>query len=76
LPRHYAEALLIHSSQTRKPIDLKGWTLDPVTTDRFREIMAAMRDMGGNKAAAFTVLAPRFGDTYTFYSLFNVTGAK
>jgi len=76
LPRHYAEALLIHLSQTRKPIDMQGWTIDPGAADQLRQITVAWKDMRGDRQAAMAALAPRFGDTYTFYSIFSVSGVK
>ena len=76
LPRHYAEALLIYLSQTRKPIDMQGWTIDPGATDRLEQITTVWKGMRGDRQAAMAVLAPRFGDTYTYYSIFSVSGVK
>ena len=75
LPRHYAEALLIESSLTRKPIAMLGWTIGPAAREPLQQIATAMRGQGSQQAA-FQAMAPRFGDTYAFYSIFNVTGAK
>jgi hypothetical protein len=76
LPRHLAEALILLSSQTRKPIPLQGWTLDPALNEAFQQINTIMRGIQGNKQVGFGLLAPRFGDTYMFYSIFGVAGAK
>jgi hypothetical protein len=76
LPRHYAEALVVHTNQIRQPIDLQGWSIDPAMTDQLREITATWRSLAGNRQAAMAALAPRFGDTYTFYSIFNLSGVK
>jgi hypothetical protein len=76
LPRHYAEALIIHSAQIRKPIDLLGWTLDPALNEAFQQINATLKGLQGNKQVGLGVLAPRFGDTYMFYSIFGVTGVR
>ncbi len=76
LPRHVMEALLIEASQTRKTIDLRGWSIDPSVRDQFERISSALRGMRGNKQAAASLLAPQFGDTYAYYSAFNVSGAR
>jgi hypothetical protein len=76
LPRHYAEALVVHTNQIRQPIDLQGWSIDPGLTDQLRQITATWTSVGGNRQAAMAALAPRFGDTYTFYSIFNRSGVK
>jgi hypothetical protein len=76
LPRHVMEALLIEASQTRKTIDLKGWSIDPSVRDQFERISSSLRGMRGNKQAAASLLAPQFGDTYAYYSAFNVSGAR
>jgi hypothetical protein len=76
LPRHYAEALILYSAQTRRPIDLHGWTLDPAVNEAFQQINTTMKGIQGNKQVGFGLLAPRFGDTYMFYSIFGVSGAR
>ncbi len=76
LPRHYAEAMVVHTNQIRQPIDLQGWSIDPGLTDQLRQITATWTGMGGDRQAAMAALAPRFGDTYTFYSIFNLSGVK
>ena len=76
LPNHYAEALVLHVNQLRQPVDMQGWPLDPRFTDQLRQITAAWTAAGGNRQAAMAALAPRFGDTYTFYSIFGVSGVK
>jgi hypothetical protein len=76
LPRHVMEALLIEARQTRKPIDLKGWSMDPWVRDQFERISSSLRGMRGNKEAAASLLAPQFGDTYAYYSAFHVSGTR
>jgi hypothetical protein len=76
LPRHVMEAILIEASQTHKTIDLKGWSIDPSVRDQFERISVSLRGMRGNKQAAASLLAPQFGDTYSYYSAFNVSGAR
>jgi hypothetical protein len=76
LPRHYAEALVVHTNQIRQPLDLQGWSIDPGLTDQLRQITATWTGLGGDRQAAMAALAPQFGNTYTFYSIFNLSGVK
>ncbi len=76
LPRHWAEAVLVHSLETRTAPDARGWTIEPDVQNQFREITAVVRGAQGNNQAVFDRLAPKYGDTYTFYSLFNTCGAR
>jgi len=76
LPRHYAEAVLVHSLETRTPVDAQGWTIDPDLQRAFREIRSIATKGRGDNQAIFDTLAPKYGDTYTFYSIFNVCGVK
>lgn len=76
LPRHYAEAVLVHALETRTPPDARGWTIEPDVTRQFREITAIVQGAHGGNQAAFDALAPRYGDTYTFFSMFNTCGAR
>jgi hypothetical protein len=74
LPRHVAEALLVHSLETRTAVDSQGWTLDPGVLRDARDIRAIVQKSQGDNRAAFEALAGRYGGTYTFYCLFNVCG--
>jgi hypothetical protein len=76
LPRHWAEAVLVHSLETKTTPDARGWTIEPDVQNEFREITAIVRGAQGNNQAVFDALSPKYGDTYTFYSLFNTCGAK
>lgn len=76
LPRHYAEAVLVHSLETKAPPDARGWTIEPDVYNQFRETMAIVRNARGNNQAVFDTLAPKYSDTYTFYSLFNTCGLQ
>jgi len=75
-PRHYAEALLVHSLETRTPVEAFGWPIDPDLRAEFREIRGIITSAHGDNQGAFNKLAPQYGDTYTFYSLFNVCGVQ
>jgi hypothetical protein len=76
LPRHYAEALLVHSLQTGTPVDAHGWTIDPDVQRKFWEIRRIVTDLHGNDQIVFDTLMPKYGDTYMFYSMFRQCGLK
>ncbi|MEN6427731.1 MAG: DUF6057 family protein [Phycisphaerales bacterium] len=76
LPRHYAEAMLVHSLETKTPVDPRGWTIPADVQSQFRETADVVKNARGDNQAVFDTLAPKYGDTYTFYSMFNVCGVK
>jgi hypothetical protein len=76
LPRHYAEALLVHALMTGTPADAPGWTIDPDVQRQFWEIRSLMTAVAGNDRMLFDTLAPKYGDTYMFYSMFHLCGLK
>lgn len=76
LPKHYAEALLVHSLETRTPVETYGWPIAPELRQQFREIRGIVTQAKGDYQSVFGPLASKYGDTYTFYSMFNVCGAK
>jgi hypothetical protein len=76
LPRHYAEVLLVHSLKTGRPADTYGWTIDPEVQRQFQKIRRIVTQSRGNDQMLFETLAPQYGDTYMFYSMFNLCGLK
>jgi hypothetical protein len=76
LPRHYAEALLVHSLLTGTPVDAQGWTIDPDVRRQFWEIRRIVMDLHGNDQIVFNTLMPKYGDTYMFYSMFRQCGLR
>lgn len=76
LPRHYAEAVLVQSLETRTTPDARGWTIDANVYSQFQKIRAAVQNARGDNQALFDVLAAEYGGTYTFYSLFNTCGVQ
>jgi len=76
LPRQYAEAVLVHALETRTSPEARGWPIGTDVQAQFREISGVVKNARGNNQAAFDTLAPKYGDTYTFYSMFNVCGAR
>jgi hypothetical protein len=76
LPRHYAEAVLVQSLKTRTPPETSGWTIDPDVQRQFGEIRRIVTESRGSDQMLFDTLAPRYGDTYMFYSMFSLCGLK
>jgi hypothetical protein len=76
LPRHYAEAVLVQSLKTGTPPEAQGWTIDPDVQRQFSEIRRIVTETHGSDQMVFDMLAPRYGDTYMFYSMFNLCGLK
>lgn len=76
LPRQYAEAMLVYALETKRPVDEQGWVIEPAVHAQFREITGVVRNARGNTQAVFDTLAKGYGDSYTFYSMFNVCGVK
>jgi hypothetical protein len=76
LPRHYAEAVLVQSLKTGTPAEASGWTIDPDVQRQFGEIRRIVTESRGSDRMLFDTLAPRYGDTYMFYSMFNLCGLK
>ncbi len=76
LPRQYTEAVLVYSLETKTSPETYGWAIDADVNNQFRRIGGIVKNARGNNQAAFDTLAPQYGDTYTFYSMFNVCGAR
>lgn len=76
LPRHYAEALLVHSLRTGTPVDAQGWIIDPDLQRHFGEIRSIVTEARGDDRRVFDTLVPKYGDSYMFYSMFNLCGLK
>ncbi len=76
LPRHYAEVLLVHSLAAGTPAEAQGWTIDPDVQRQFEEIRRIVTETRGSDQMVFDMLAPKYGDTYMFYSMFNLCGLK
>jgi len=74
IPTHLEEAAIIYSDKTRQPVNLHGRQISPQTVQRHRRYLEAFKKAGGNRDAAFRALAPEFGNSYFFYSMFNASG--
>ena len=75
LPRHYAEALLLYSLESKTALETFGWTVDSGIRRQFQQARATLARARSSEAA-FATLAPQMGDSYTFYSVFNACGVK
>jgi hypothetical protein len=74
LPRHYAEAALIARDKTRGQIDLQGWTIDPEIETQYKAITQRAKELRMDRRQAAEALAPEFGNSYFFYSMFSISG--
>jgi hypothetical protein len=66
VPRPYEEALLLFQQLARVQVELKGHTVRPETTQRFRQFKEAAKQFGGTPED-LAVMAAKFGDTYWYY---------
>ena len=74
LPRHYAEAALIARDKTRGQIDLQGWPIDPEIEKQYRAITGRAKESRMDRRKMAEALAPEFGNSYFFYSMFHASG--
>ena len=75
LPRHWAEAAMIAASKSGRPVNLAGFEMPGPVAEEYKAIIAAARAAGPDRLATGRALAPRFGSSYFFYSLFGYSGA-
>lgn len=75
IPEHWQEGILIYCSKERKGVDLHGFEVSAETQERFGKYVSAYTALKKDKRAAFAKLAPEFGNSYFFYSMFDVSGA-
>ncbi|MGB2821438.1 MAG: DUF6057 family protein, partial [Phycisphaerae bacterium] len=78
VPRHYAEALMLHAYELRvrgivRPIPLHGLRLDPGLQRRLEEFLRIRSRFGNDPVGAREALKDDFGDTYFFYYTFGMT---
>ncbi len=66
-PRHHTEALLLHRTLKRLPIDAPGQTIPREARVRLHEFFQTLQQHGKNKANAIAALRAPFGDTYYYY---------
>jgi len=66
----------VHSLKTGRPAETYGWTIDPDVQRQFQEIRKIVTETRATDQMLFDALAPKYGDTYMFYSMFNLCGLK
>jgi hypothetical protein len=74
MPRHYAEALLIHSSVNQKSIDFRRFRINPEMVQKCIDFMKTYAMLMSDRAVAWKALAPEFGNSYFFYFMFGRSG--
>lgn len=74
IPRHYQEAILLHSLLSKDKVDLHGRKLDPQIRQRFQKFMQILRLKNNinNKFAAKSMLQGEYSDTFYFYYNFKL----
>lgn len=73
IPTHWEEGILIYSSKTQKPVNLYGRQMSDDTQERLKNYLAVFKACKSRKDA-YSALAPQFGNSYFFYSMFTVSG--
>ena len=76
IPRAYEEAILFYNYRTKKNIEVPGREISAESRERFANFLKVYHRYGTNKAMAFNELARDYGDSYTFYCLYKVSGVK
>ena len=73
LPRHYQEAILLYEMDTTKRADRCGYEIDDDVLQEFADFSRDLRLCGGGEAAA-GALMQRYGNTYFYYHLTELSG--
>lgn len=76
LPRHYAEAAMIALDKTQGKIDLQGWKIGPDVVKQYQMIAQRFREYRSDRRVAMVALAPEFGGSYFYFSMFNQTAVR
>jgi hypothetical protein len=74
IPRHYQEAILVHSSLTGSPPRATGYPMDSEIIERARQFMEIQAGAASAEGAAQRALAAGFGNTYFFYFAYGASG--
>jgi hypothetical protein len=69
LPRYWEEALCVYMAQNEQDSSISLSMLHPETVERFNEFARTM--LQNNSPAASEMLAPEFGDSYFYFSVFR-----
>jgi len=74
IPRHYQEAIVIHSRDAGRELTFAGYRLDPEVVQRGRQFARIMATSTSPEQLGGRALAAGFGDTYFFYCIFAASG--
>jgi len=76
LPAHIAEAILVHERKTGSRVALGEYAIDPRTREIERAFRRELASLGSyiDPLEARKRLAPEYGNTYFFYSVFGLSG--
>ncbi len=76
IPQLYEEAILVYVSHTKKPVHLNGRWGNPESRRRIENISQIYDRYGRDEQAAFDELAKNYGNSYFFYNIYGISGAK
>jgi len=74
IPRHYQEAILVHTGITHKSVDLGTRRISDEIKEQYQNFEHVCQAYRQDKASAGRTLAPDFGRSYFFYFTFGVSG--
>ena len=75
IPRHYEEAILIHTDVTGQEVPLGERRITPQTIERFNDFVNRCRPRQNQGQVDMVALARDFGDSYWFYFVFGRSAA-
>ncbi|MBN2180362.1 MAG: hypothetical protein JW715_00500 [Sedimentisphaerales bacterium] len=75
-PDSYEQAILTYMYVNKKNVTVTGYTLSEQSKTLFKQFISASDKYGTNKEAALGELADKFGDTYFFYYVYEMSGLK
>ncbi len=74
IPRHYEEAILIHTNETSQAVALGGRKIRPETVRHFRRFIDRLLPWQQQPPLAVGALADEFGGSYFYYYAFGISG--
>ena len=75
IPRHYQEAIIVHTSVSGNRAPLSEYRLSPRVVQRAREFAKVQASAASPEEAVHRALAAGLGDTYFFYFAYRASGA-
>jgi len=67
LPIVYQLAILMHTYETRKDVDMQGYEISHETTEYAKQLYTLMKQYFGNEQLQLKVLNEKYGDSYIYY---------